>query len=150
MSCPGGDCHRQLLMESSSSLATGCCSTEQFRKEMECAICSGRHYICNTVSANIFYQFLLADPDMELHCVFWPVTTNECFNHSFYAMHIQRAGLKTHFLSHRGNCLFQYYKDLFNSSARLGGIGHRCFWVMLQRGDEFSLPLCFSGHQYLA
>lgn len=63
-------------MESYSSLATGCCGAEQFRKEMEYAVCSGRHDICNTVSANLFHQFLLTDPDMELHCGFWPVTTN--------------------------------------------------------------------------
>lgn len=66
-------------MESSSSLATGCCSAEHFRKEMEYAVSSGIHDICNREFANMFIDFCFQTvivPAMELHCVFWPVTIN--------------------------------------------------------------------------
>lgn len=41
-------CCKQLLMESFSSLAPRCCSAEQFRKEMEYAVCFESDYICNS------------------------------------------------------------------------------------------------------
>lgn len=138
-------------MESSCSLETGCYSAEQFRKEMEYAGCSGRHDICNRVSANMFIDFLhtlkwnfIVCSGLEQLLEFQPQL------YAIFKEHIQRASLKTHFFSHRGNCLLQYCRDPFNSSAGLGGIGHRCFWVMLQRGDEFNLLLRVSDHQYLA
>lgn len=66
-------CHKQRV---SALWHLTCCSTEQFRKEMEYAIFFlQRLYLYYSICKHD-YWFLLTDTDMELQCVFCPVTTN--------------------------------------------------------------------------
>lgn len=136
----------QLLMESSISLATGSCSAEHFRKEVEYAGCSGSADICNRVSANIFIVFYIRTLIWNfivcsgLERLIRVTTRVLCYAYS-------KSKLKDMFFQPQEELSFAVLQGSIQEFCK---VRCRCFWVMLQRGDEFSLPLCISSHQYLA